>query len=107
MEISTEISPRAKESEADEVGMTERFFRNVYSYLDDCDTQEVAPSLPQLVLFLHAGEVSLAFPGPRWIANPISYVFGLVVGVGVGEYLLGYKRSYPEYYASATNKKSR
>ena len=102
IEISTETSPVAKGSAAEnEYGINESFFRNIYSYLDDCTEQGITPSLPQLALFLHNAEVSLAFPGPRWLANPLSYLFGLILGVFIGEYVFGYKRSYPEYYNPA------
>ncbi|KAF2720729.1 hypothetical protein K431DRAFT_225703 [Polychaeton citri CBS 116435] len=92
IELSTLISPAGEEE-----GATERFFRNLYSYLEDCHQQKVAPSLPQLLLFLDSAEVSLAFPGPGWIARPLSYAFGVVVGRWLG-WLLGYRASYPEYY---------
>jgi hypothetical protein len=73
-------------------------FRNIYQYLDDCYIQGVSPSLPQLLILLHSAEVSLAFPGPGWIARPLSYAFGVVVGEIFGKYVLGYKASYAEYY---------
>lgn len=79
-------------------GLSERFFRNLYSYLHDCHTQDVGPSLPQLLLFLDDAEVSLALPGPRWLANPASWALGVVVGRWFGGLMLGYKASYPEYY---------
>jgi hypothetical protein len=100
------VSPLADSKTAEEeLGGNERFFRNVYCYLDDCESQKVSPSAPQLLLFLHSAEMSLAFPGPGWIARPLSYIVGLVVGKGIGEYLLGYKSSYPEYYDPAMMKK--
>jgi hypothetical protein len=103
------VSPLVDAKTAEEeLGGNERFFRNLYCYLDDCESQKVAPSLPQLILFLHSAEVSLAFPGPGWIARPLSYAFGVVVGKCIGEYVLGYKTSYPEYYDPAMmSKKSR
>ena len=73
-------------------------FRNIYQYLDDCYIQGKSPALPQLLLQLHNAEISMAFPGPQWLAHPLSYVFGLVIGVWIGNYILGYKASYPEYY---------
>ncbi|MCJ1253176.1 hypothetical protein MMC24_000985 [Lignoscripta atroalba] len=86
-------------------GLSERFFRNLYSYLDDCEKTKTAPSLPQLLLFLDAAEVSLAFPGPKFIAHPASWLFGMVLGRYVG-WALGYKASYDEYYDPKMAKKA-
>lgn len=55
-------------------------FRNIYQYLDDCYVQGRAPPLPQLLLQLDSAEISLALPGPVWIAHPISYALGVVLG---------------------------
>ena len=109
IQIELKVSPLVDDNTAEEeLGCNESFFRNLYCYLDDCESQKVKPSLPQLLLFLHSAEVSLAFPGPGWMARPLSYAFGLVMGKLVGEYLLGYKSSYPEYYdSSLASKKSR
>lgn len=79
-------------------GMDESFFRNIYSYLDDCQAQDIAPSLPQLLLFLDSGECSLAFPGPRWLMGWLSWGMGVVVGRWWGGYVLGLKSNYPEYF---------
>ncbi|KAF2152401.1 hypothetical protein K461DRAFT_146181 [Myriangium duriaei CBS 260.36] len=97
IEISTDTSP-LQDGKADVAGASERFFRCIYSYLDDCHSQKVAPSLPQLLLMLHDAEISLAFPGPAWLMRWVSWGFGLVIGKGVGQYLLGYRSTYPEYY---------
>ena len=72
----------------EENGMSERFFRNIYAYIDDCDKAKVAPSLVQLLMFLDSAEVSLGLPGPRVIANPLSWVVGVVFGRYLG-WLLG------------------
>lgn len=42
--ISTGLDPMERERD-------EAFFRNLYSYLDDCRKEGVGPSLPQLMLF--------------------------------------------------------
>jgi hypothetical protein len=42
-------------------GGDEIFFRNMYSYLDDCGKQNIPLSLPQLLLFLDYAQISLAF----------------------------------------------
>ena len=81
--------------------MSEKFFRNLYSYLEDCGNQKVEPSLPQLLLFLDSAEVSLAFSwGPDWAMQWASWGLGVVVGRWLGQYVLGYRASYPEYYDS-------
>lgn len=97
--FTTAVSPRSSPSNPEEEGTNERFFRNLYSYLEDCTNQGVSPSPPQLLLFLHSAEVSLAFPwGPAWAMQWVSYSMGLVIGKFLGQYVLGYKESYPEYY---------
>ena len=102
IEISTPISPRGEAE-----GASEKFFRNIYSYLDDCYVQGRSPSLPQLLIFLDSAETSLAFPGPGWIAKPASWVFGVVVGRWIGGYLLGYKASYEEYWKESEGRKTK
>lgn len=82
-------------------------FRNLYQYLDDCWLQGQQPALPQLLLQLDSAEVSLALPGPAWLAHPISYAVGVVVGRWYGGYVCGYKASYPEYYCGKESKKGR
>lgn len=81
-------------------GVDEKFFRNLYSYLEDCAEQKIAPSLPQLLLFLDAAETSLALPD--WIPGVLSRWFtwglGVVVGRWFGGKVLGLKDSYEEYY---------
>jgi hypothetical protein len=79
-------------------GVDEKFFRNIYSYLDDCQAQDIVPSLPQMLLFLHSAEVSLAFPGPAFLMRWLSWIMGLVVGKWFGGYVLGLRCSYGEYY---------
>jgi hypothetical protein len=60
--------------------------------------QDIAPSMPQLLLFLDYAEVSLAFPGPAPLMRWISWGLGVVVGRWIGGYVLGLKSSYPEYF---------
>ena len=99
IEIELRTSPRATSASLEEeLGGSERFFRNLYCYLDDCEAQGVKPSVPQLLLFLHSAEISLALGGPGWIARPVSWVLGLVVGKWFGGWVLGCKESYGEYY---------
>jgi hypothetical protein len=97
IEISTSTSPRSVSEDPEAEGATSKFFRNVYSYLDDCYIQNVSPSLPQLLMMLDSAEISMAFPGPGFIARPASYAFGVVFGRWLGGFL-GYQSSYPEYW---------
>jgi len=77
-------------------------FRNIYTYLDDCYIQGVEPSLPQLLLMLDHWEMSLAFPViPNWLSRPLTYAMGVVIGRWFGQYVLGYRASYPEYWSEA------
>jgi len=89
----------------DENSVSERFFRNLYSYLDDCEKQKVSPSLVQLLCFIHSAGASLALPGPALVSQWASWLLGLVVG-RFGGWLLGYKSSYPEYYDVKMAKKA-
>jgi mannose-6-phosphate isomerase-like protein (cupin superfamily) len=90
----------------DQSGLSERFFRNVYSYLNDCKKHNKSPSAPQLLLFLDSGEVGLALPGPQFLAHWASYALGVVVGRWWGGYVLGYKTSYEEYYDAKLAKRA-
>ncbi|KAK3116772.1 hypothetical protein LTR53_002538 [Teratosphaeriaceae sp. CCFEE 6253] len=108
VEISTGVSPRSPLEDPEAEGPNERFFRNIYQYLDDCWVQGQTPRLPQLLLQLHSAEVSLALPGPAWLAERVSYAMGLVIGQWWGGYVLGMKASYPEYHLDdRESKKSR
>jgi len=101
-----EISAATSSSSSTETtaGVSEQFFRNLYSYLEDCSRQNTSPSLPQLLLFLDSAEVSLAWDvGPTWLMQYMSYALGVVVGRWIGGGLLGYKASYPEYYNPELN----
>ena len=82
-----------------EGGVDEKFFRNIYSYLHDCDEQNVQPSLPQMLLFLDSAEVGLALPiRPRFLANWVSWAMGVVIGRWFGRWMLGLRASYGEYW---------
>ena len=85
----------------------ERFFRNILGYLEDCRLEGTAPSLFQLELFFHTidGSLAIPVPGPDWLKWWISRLFMLLTGVVIGEWLLGYKRSYPEYYQENSQSK--
>ena len=76
----------------------QRFFRNFFGYLDDCKKNKVAPSLFQLLVFLHSADTPLALPLPNeWLGVWVSRVF--LIGVAFwGRWMLGYKTNYPEYF---------
>jgi len=82
-----------------EDGATEQFFRNLFSYLDDCKKNKKAPNLFQLLLILHSSETYLVLPKvPKFIGKFVSrWVLGYVGGKMIGEKILGFKESYPEY----------
>lgn len=96
--FSADTSPESPADDPEAYGGSEKFFRNVYSYLDDCYLQGVSPKLSQLLLFLDSAEMSVALPGPAWLAQKASYALGVVIGRWYGGYVLGYKSSYPEYW---------
>ena len=79
--------------------MEEVFFRNVFTYFDDCRKAGVDPSVFQLLVWCrHCWmPMGLPIPGPEWfnlLGNTVlMFVFGFI-----GEFLLGYKATYPEYY---------
>lgn len=76
----------------------QRFFRNFFGYLDDCTRHKVAPSLFQLMVFLHAADTPLALPVPNErLGVWVSRVF-LVTVAFVGKWVLGYKSNYSEYF---------
>lgn len=91
--------------EAGYAAMEERFFRNTLGYMADCHKAGIGPSVFQLmVFFMH----NLMPPGIVWVPGGkgkgmemlnlvLNTVFMFVVGV-VGEFLMGYRVSYPEYY---------
>lgn len=53
--ISVEVEPG--EDQADE-----KFFRNLYSYMDDCEKHKKGPSPFQMLLFLTSADTYLALP---------------------------------------------
>jgi mannose-6-phosphate isomerase-like protein (cupin superfamily) len=81
-------------------GLEEMFFRNFFGYLDDCISQKLSPSIFQLALFLDSVDMALAvpIPGPDWLKLRTSRSIGWFLGTVVGVWLLGYKKTYPEYY---------
>ena len=83
----------------EEDGVEELFFRNFFSYLEDCQRNGVRPSVFQVLLFFHTYEVSFALPSlPKWLAKMMSkWGLGFIGGKVIGNWLLGYQSSYKEY----------
>lgn len=79
--------------------MEERFFRNTLGYLSDCHKAGASPSVFQLIVFFMHNQMApgMKTPGPEWLNLWLNIVFMYVMG-GIGEYVLGYSVSYPEYY---------
>lgn len=80
----------------------ERFFRNFFGYIDDCFKTGKSPSFLQLCLFLYTIRTPVVLPGlgqkSTWLGRQLSWAAMLLFGVVIGQGLLGYKSSYPEYY---------
>lgn len=68
----------------DDHGVTERFFRNIYSYQEDCLAQKVAPNVCQIFLFLYSTDTYPVLPGPKFIGQPLSRYLTWFLGVVVG-----------------------
>lgn len=75
---------------------------NLQSYLEDCRKHGVKPNIVQEIMILHAAEVVPALPGPKFIAKPAALLLNYVLAVLVGQWLLGWSDSYPEYYHPRT-----
>jgi hypothetical protein len=85
--------------------MEERFFRNFFAYLGDCERMGHGSSISQLLLFLYTVDgPPLAVPIPGRLGRGVSWFVMFVAGVVVGEWLLGYRREYREYYAEENGK---
>ena len=89
--------------------MEERFFRNFFGYLDDVRKAGQQPSIFQLFRFLYSMDAPLAVPvlgvKSHWVSRQVSWLIMIVAGVVIGEWLLGYQVTYPEYYAGDADKK--
>ena len=91
--------------QADYEAMEERFFRNTFGYLADCRDQGIPPSVFQLMVFFMHNFMppGIKTPGPEWLNLLFNTFFMLVVG-SIGQFLLGYHASYPEYYGCREKK---
>lgn len=89
----------------------ERFFRNFFGYIDDVRKSGQQPSIFQICRFLYTIDGPLVLPLPglgqrsNLVARLLNWCFMVVAGVVVGEWLLGYKGSYPEYFRSEEDKR--
>jgi len=83
-----------------EDGMDEKFFRNLFGYLDDCYRAKVQPNLFQLLLILYDSETSIVIPKvPKFMGKFLGrWLLGFVGGKIIGQRLLGFQPSYKEYY---------
>jgi len=79
-------------------GITERFFRNIYGYNEDCIEQKLSPNICQIFLFLDSSDTYPVLPGPKFIAQPLSRFLTYFLGTVIGKHILGLKESYDEYY---------
>ncbi len=96
-------------SQPEDGATDEKFFRNLFSYFDDCLKAGVKPSLFQVLLFFHDGDISFGIGTAssgfgRFIGK---WVLGYIGGKIIGEKLLGYKSSYEEYYVNGESEKKR
>ncbi|KAK0118324.1 hypothetical protein ONS95_012617 [Cadophora gregata] len=95
--LDIHLTPEAYENE-------QKFFRNFFGYLDDCKKSKTAPSLFQLLVFLHSADTPLAIPLPNERLGVIVSRIFLIVVAFWGKFMLGYKDSYPEYYEEGKSK---
>lgn len=86
--------------------MEERFFRNFFGYLEDCRKAKQNPSPFQIFRFLYSvnGPLAIPVPGPAWVGRQVSWAVMVGMGLVMGEWLLGYKSTYPEYYIGEKDK---
>jgi len=89
--IDVQLDPEDYERE-------QKFFRNFFGYLDDCRKSRMAPSLFQLLVFLHEADTPLGLPLPNERLGVWASRAFLVVMAFSGRWLLGYKATYPEYH---------
>jgi mannose-6-phosphate isomerase-like protein (cupin superfamily) len=89
--LDIKLTPETYEQE-------QKFFRNFFSYLDDCTKTGAPPSTFQLLVFLHEADTPLVIPVPvEGLGRALSRIL-LSGGAAWGRYVLGYQPSYEEYY---------
>lgn len=83
----------------------ELFFRNTLSYFADCLAVGMQPSKFQLALFGWDDLLVFSIVHSKFLPKAVEFISNLAIcGIMayVGRYLLGYERSYKEYYKPAT-----
>lgn len=93
LELEFALSPTLSSSSATGLRNEETFFRNTWSYRQDCNSAAVQRSLLQVMCFNWQGGVVLMLPG---CGKLLSRILGSI-GALFGRYLLGYQYSYDEY----------
>ncbi|KAF5962960.1 integral membrane protein PTH11 [Fusarium bulbicola] len=89
--VDIHLTPESYENE-------QQFFRNFFGYLDDCKASGSAPSIFQLLVFLHSADTPLVIPIPwEFFGRVVSRIL-LTTAAYWGRFVLGYKQTYPEYY---------
>ncbi|PCD26476.1 hypothetical protein AU210_012901 [Fusarium oxysporum f. sp. radicis-cucumerinum] len=89
--VDIHLTPESYENE-------QQFFRNFFGYLDDCKVSGSAPSIFQLLVFLHSADTPLVIPIPwEFLGRVVSRIL-LTTAAYWGRFVLGYKQTYPEYY---------
>jgi mannose-6-phosphate isomerase-like protein (cupin superfamily) len=89
--VDIHLTPELYENE-------QQFFRNFFGYLDDCKAAGSAPSIFQLLVFLHSADTPLVIPIPwEFLGRVVSRIL-LTTAAYWGRFVLGYKQTYPEYY---------
>jgi hypothetical protein len=66
-------------------GFDENFMRNISSYTRDCERENVAPSIFQILLFMYHSEIVLTPPFwlPLWILVGLHHVSAYWIGAGL------------------------
>lgn len=86
--------------------MEEIFFRNTLSYMADCRNAGVPPSIFQVALFGLENLMVFGVIHSKFIPTFVEVMINTILCVllaCVGRYLLGYEKSYEEYYKLATD----
>lgn len=79
-------------------GLDEGFLRNFAGYLADCERAGMQPSLFQLLVFLW--DSNIVITPPFWVPQIFLKGMHQLLATYVGQYVLGYRTSYPEYHNS-------
>ncbi|KAI9892439.1 MAG: hypothetical protein M1814_001396 [Vezdaea aestivalis] len=101
---TTEVVVSLRFDDTDQWKGEERFFRNVYGYIEDCNRAARKAGSPtpsinpiQLTAMVYESDTTLTFPGPKAIMQPLGTALTWFMGVFLAKWVLGYKYTYPEY----------